>query len=107
MRITVLLAGRIMLRLLVWNVSVAKKFLVGTLADLPVDIGSGSLAKSEAECAHTAVSTSFAGVVVDRGLIIHSMLVELLLQLGSFGTQLLHCAVDRQIDDDQVIELLI
>ena len=95
-----------MLRLLVWNVGVAKKFLVSTLADLPVDIGRGALAKSEGECAHTAVSTSFAGVVVDRGRIVH-VLVKLLLQLGGFGTQLLHRAVDQQINNDQVIELLI
>ena len=96
-----------MLRLLVWNIGVTKKFLVGTLADLPVDIGRGALAKSKGECTHTAVSTSLTGVVVDRGLIVHSVLVELLLKLGGFGTQLLHRAVDRQINDDQVIELLI
>ena len=95
-----------MLRLLVWYVSVPKKLLISTLADLPVNIGRGPLDKGEAERTHTAVSASLTGVVVDRGLIVHSVLVKLLLQLGGFGTQLLHRAVDRQIDYDQVIKLL-
>ena len=99
------LAGRIVLRLLVRNVGVAEELLVGALADLPVNILL-CLAKSEAEGANAIIATSLTGVVVDRGFVVHSVLVELLLQLGGFGTQLLHCAVHRQIRDDQVIKLL-
>lgn len=85
----------------------SQQLLVGTLANLLINVGIRVCADEAGHPRHSQVVAVavIAGVVMNRSLIIQPMLVELLLQLRRFIAELLHALVDWQFFDVQLGQL--